>query len=309
MSVKEPTGDLKKACWKGYTAIGMKKKNGRKVPNCVPVSEEECPVRSQHGHKRVNQAFRLDEETGRNATPAEHKKTLDTLLKRPDLLRTLRSLKKRDRNDIYNTEKEKQFKDSLATKLRERSEQMREEHADKLKGTPVVSLSDFTSLDYTKNRGKTVPKKLKKDDPRVKFHKDTIKEAAQGHTIEAQGIRGMKGTAWRKTFKSYAHLAKWADANDSVEVHGTRDLEQTKKGNVSPAIKEVKDEKEYDYEGDMAKSQLRSIIANAQTVHDMLEDNTNLAEWVQSKITLSADYISTVRDYMQSNNDVNEEVE
>ena len=69
---------------------------------------------------------------------------------------------------------------------------------------------------------------------------------------------------------------------------------------------EAKDSREYDYEGDMAKSQLRSIIANAQTVHDMLEDNTNLAEWVQSKITLSADYLSTVRDYMQSNKDVNE---
>jgi hypothetical protein len=31
---------LKKACWKGYEAIGMKKKGGRKVPNCVPVTEE-----------------------------------------------------------------------------------------------------------------------------------------------------------------------------------------------------------------------------------------------------------------------------
>ena len=37
--VAEPTGDLKKACWKGYTAVGMKMKNGRKVPNCVPVKE------------------------------------------------------------------------------------------------------------------------------------------------------------------------------------------------------------------------------------------------------------------------------
>jgi hypothetical protein len=37
--VKEPTGDLKDACWKGYTAVGMKMKNGRKVPNCVPVKE------------------------------------------------------------------------------------------------------------------------------------------------------------------------------------------------------------------------------------------------------------------------------
>ena len=36
--VKKPTGPLKKACWKGYTAVGLKMKNGRKVPNCVPES-------------------------------------------------------------------------------------------------------------------------------------------------------------------------------------------------------------------------------------------------------------------------------
>jgi hypothetical protein len=38
--VKEPTGKLKDACWNGYTAVGMKMKNGRKVPNCVPVKEQ-----------------------------------------------------------------------------------------------------------------------------------------------------------------------------------------------------------------------------------------------------------------------------
>lgn len=26
----------KSPCWKGYEMIGMKKKKGRKVPNCVP---------------------------------------------------------------------------------------------------------------------------------------------------------------------------------------------------------------------------------------------------------------------------------
>jgi len=25
-------------CWKGYEAVGMKRKRGRMVPNCVPVS-------------------------------------------------------------------------------------------------------------------------------------------------------------------------------------------------------------------------------------------------------------------------------
>jgi hypothetical protein len=38
--VKEPTGKLKDACWAGYTAVGMKKKNGKMVPNCVPQNEE-----------------------------------------------------------------------------------------------------------------------------------------------------------------------------------------------------------------------------------------------------------------------------
>lgn len=31
---------LKDACWKGYEAIGMKEKSGKKVPNCVPVNEQ-----------------------------------------------------------------------------------------------------------------------------------------------------------------------------------------------------------------------------------------------------------------------------
>lgn len=32
--------DLAKACWKGYKAVGLKDKDGKKVPNCVPESVE-----------------------------------------------------------------------------------------------------------------------------------------------------------------------------------------------------------------------------------------------------------------------------
>jgi len=31
---------FRESCWKGYTAIGVKKKGGRTVPNCVPVTED-----------------------------------------------------------------------------------------------------------------------------------------------------------------------------------------------------------------------------------------------------------------------------
>jgi len=73
-----------------------------------------------------------------------------------------------------------------------------------------------------------------------------------------------------------------------------------------PKLREAKDSQEYDYEGDMAKSDLRSIMHHAKELHDMLDDDTNLAEWCQSKITLAEDYLSTVANYMRS--EMNEEV-
>ena len=68
--------------------------------------------------------------------------------------------------------------------------------------------------------------------------------------------------------------------------------------NMYEEKKDKYDEGEYDQEGDMAKSDLRSIIANAKKMHDMIEDDDNLPEWVQSKITKAEDYISTVANYM-----------
>jgi hypothetical protein len=61
MAVKEPTGDLKKACWKGYTAVGMKNKNGRKVPNCVPVKEESNePKDREEGTTKLAKRYKKD---------------------------------------------------------------------------------------------------------------------------------------------------------------------------------------------------------------------------------------------------------
>lgn len=44
---EKATGDLKDACWKGFTAVGMKSKNGKQVPNCVPVKKKK--LSSDHG--------------------------------------------------------------------------------------------------------------------------------------------------------------------------------------------------------------------------------------------------------------------
>lgn len=75
------------------------------------------------------------------------------------------------------------------------------------------------------------------------------------------------------------------------------EVEQTDEA-IKPKSKE--DEGEYGYEGDMAMSQLRSIIRNSQAMLDNLDEKTDLPEWVQSKITLAKDYIETSANYLMS---------
>lgn len=48
--------------------------------------------------------------------------------------------------------------------------------------------------------------------------------APAGHTIEAHGVKGMKNSPWRKTFKSGEHAADWAEKN-GAEIHAFRDLD------------------------------------------------------------------------------------
>jgi hypothetical protein len=69
---------------------------------------------------------------------------------------------------------------------------------------------------------------------------------------------------------------------------------------MTPPIKEKKSIKEEaDYEGEMAKSELYRIIENAEELFQMLDDNTQLEAWVQSKITKAADYLNSVTQYLK----------
>jgi len=73
---------------------------------------------------------------------------------------------------------------------------------------------------------------------------------------------------------------------------------------LEEAVKSI-DKGEYDYEGLMARTQLQTILRNSTDLIDMLRDEENMPEWIQSKITLSQDYISTVRDYLHSVKELN----
>ena len=55
---------------------------------------------------------------------------------------------------------------------------------------------------------------------------------------------------------------------------------------------------EKDYEGQMARAQLEMIAQRATVLAEMMKDETQLEAWVQSKITMAEDYVTTVHDYM-----------
>lgn len=63
--IEKATGDLKEACWKGYTAIGLKPKGNRMVPNCVPIKK------SEHAEKyKLGEDSSLDAMVPRNLSAA-----------------------------------------------------------------------------------------------------------------------------------------------------------------------------------------------------------------------------------------------
>ncbi len=56
---------------------------------------------------------------------------------------------------------------------------------------------------------------------------------------------------------------------------------------------------EIDKEGRMAKRQLSDIADYSQELMEMLQDETQLEAWVQAKLTKAADYMKTVKHYVE----------
>ena len=54
-----------------------------------------------------------------------------------------------------------------------------------------------------------------------------------------------------------------------------------------------------DHEGRSTKKQLYYIFTRAQSLHDMLQDNDDLPELVQSKISRAADKIQSAYNYLE----------
>jgi len=55
---------------------------------------------------------------------------------------------------------------------------------------------------------------------------------------------------------------------------------------------------DHDHEGSMARSELASMIEDAQNLYDMIGKDDELPGWVSAYITLASDYMHSVSGYM-----------
>ncbi len=94
---------------------------------------------------------------------------------------------------------------------------------------------------------------------------------------------------------------------DFLDLDKDGNKKESMKKAASDAKKSVKedhgcmtcDSPEMDYEGEMAKAELYKLIQSAEKLFMMLDEDTQLEAWVQSKITKATDYLNSVEQYLE----------
>jgi hypothetical protein len=101
-SIKASQNEDTDPCWKGYKMVGMKKKGGRSVPNCVPVKEQldkptpsEKTLDKKYGKSTVSKAMKQGEKIEKEHTSSS--KTAkeiarDHIKERPDYYKKLKQV-------------------------------------------------------------------------------------------------------------------------------------------------------------------------------------------------------------------------
>ena len=127
---------------------------------------------------------------------------------------------------------------------------------------------------------------------------NTIRDATRQQPVEEAYVVRDKKT--KKTVATHDSFDKAVEARKKLG--GTKDTHMiVKTADKSPNFtnRMYKEDNEVDDEGNMAKGELKMIAQRANEIMSMLDDNTQLEGWVQSKITKAEDYINSVYDYMK----------
>lgn len=187
-------------------------------------------------------------------------------------------------------------KSALAAKQAKEKEALSTKHASEKESLKEYEIDHDGKGNYRDDEGNEF-----RGAPRGSFarrHTITSTPPSETHSVHINGKK------W-KSFGSQSHAQNVANKIKGATVH-KEEYEHILKA-LDEALAST-DKGEYDYEGAMARTQLQTVCRNAQELIAMLGMDENLPEWVQSKITLAQDYISSVTDYLKSRSELGEGV-
>jgi len=130
------------------------------------------------------------------------------------------------------------------------------------------------------------------DDKRFDDQEETKK--TKGTPMKNKNIEEMRKLAGLPLMENYIYAQEEEKEENNDDDMDHKDM----KSDGEPS---ADDKAEYDQEGRMAKSDLKTAKDAAAELQSILDDEENLPEWVQAKITKAVDYLDTARDYMKDN--------
>lgn len=120
------------------------------------------------------------------------------------------------------------------------------------------------------------------------------KDMDNNKPVVVKGVRGANSKPFTKKFKNGAAYDRWLDSEAAGDYEVHQVMNESKK--LTEGVLDDQDD-----DGFMAKRQLYDIAKYAVQLHKMIQDSDNLEPWIQAKITKAADYIDTVKHYLEYN--------
>jgi len=129
------------------------------------------------------------------------------------------------------------------------------------------------------------------DDKRWDDQEDVKENKPKGTPMKNKNIEEMRKLAGLPLMENYIYAQEESEDEENAPDTVPHSADEPS----------ADDKAEYDQEGRMAKSDLKTAKDAADELRSILDDEENLPEWVQAKITKAVDYLDTARDYMKDN--------
>jgi hypothetical protein len=321
MKINEIIVEGKKSdpCWTGYEQYGMKTKNGKKVPNCVPkegvaegsdhslkkvwdrYSKHLMAARGDHSDiRQINKSGEIVRDIRKYVRDHHGQKAVDDMERYAEKQQWNEGLVEDDAGDveqrmIAKIEKEKQ----RLSKLKQTDpEAYKREMAKSKTSSRVPPVSTFEDQGVAEGLSKS------------------IKRAAQGWGVGGapdmvtpkgvvQAFGNMDGQRLANFVASRKELS--TPSKDSARAFADKVIDREMKQRGYGRVVD-KDEQgvaegsngEYDDEAGMAHTNLHTIARAAKGLLDTIDDNENLPEWVQEKIAKVEGMMTSAWDYLES---------